>query len=88
MLLDNDMLVAARSLTTQSSAGKQDIAIRIHAPEPDRGSWICRIEINWPDRTQDQWACGVDAVQTLTLALKMIGAILYASDLHEARNLE
>ena len=46
--------------------------------------WACRFEIDWPDETVELDAMGVDAVQALELALRMIGAFIYSSDHHAA----
>jgi hypothetical protein len=43
--------------------------------------------LEWPDETTSLDAMGVDGVQALELALKMIGAFIYTSDHHTSGNL-
>ncbi|MGQ3284354.1 DUF6968 family protein [Bosea sp. (in: a-proteobacteria)] len=46
------------------------------APFPDRTDWCCAYRIDWPSRAQDGKAFGVDSVQALFLAMKMVCAEL------------
>jgi hypothetical protein len=74
------MLVAHRTLHWESSAAQQlDIAVRIFLPVETDGAWMCRYEIDWPDKMRSKSAGGIDSVQTLLLALKMIGSDIVAS---------
>jgi hypothetical protein len=82
------MLIATRVLTLRRDGGDVEITIRIFAPEPDDRCWICRHEIDWPDRTVKRYAAGEDAVQALYLNLCLIGVEIYASDEHESGKLE
>jgi len=81
------MLIATRMLKLRRTTGDIEIPIRIFAPEEGGESWSCKSEIDWPDGTWAMAAGGVDAVQALELALKMIGAQIYASDHHASGNL-
>ena len=76
------MLIATRVLKLRQTAGVVDLPIRIFTPRREGASWFCKFEVGWPDGTLTMDAGGVDAVQALELALKMIGAQLYASDHH------
>jgi len=67
--------------------GDIEIPIRIHAPQPATGDWSCRFEVGWPDGGLTMDAGGIDAVQALDLALRMIGAQIYASDHHASGKL-
>jgi hypothetical protein len=62
------------------------IPIRIFSPKQQNDNWTCRFEIDWPDEMVALDAGGVDSVQALELALRMIGAFVYTSDHHEAGN--
>lgn len=81
------MLIATRVLKLRRSTGDIDIPIRIFAPEPQAVDWACRFEIDWPDGMLTIAARGIDAVQALDLAQKMIGALIYASDHHASGRL-
>ena len=48
---------------------------------------MCEYEIDWPEGTRKFAAHGVDSVQAIELALKMIGAEIYASDYHKSKML-
>jgi hypothetical protein len=62
--------------------------VRLFQPEDDNGMWICRYEIDWPDRKRSHFAAGVDAFQALILALQMIGAEIYTSKYHKSGTLQ
>jgi hypothetical protein len=81
------MLIATRVLKLRRATGDVEIPVRIFAPERRPGSWFCKFEVDWPDGPWAMAAGGVDAVQALELALKMIGAQIYASDHHASGNL-
>lgn len=81
------MLIATRVLKLRRASGDIDIPVRIFAPVAEAASWSCKVEIDWPDGTWAGSVGGVDAVQALELALKMIGVQVYASDYHASGNL-
>lgn len=81
------MIIATRHLVLREKNRNVEIPVRIHAPEKAEVDWICRFEIGWPEGEGKRWAGGVDAVQALELALKMIGAQIYTSDHHASGNL-
>jgi hypothetical protein len=76
------MIIATRTLTLRGSGGERSIEVRIFSPEREAIDWRCRFEVDWPEGTLEQWAVGIDAVQALELTLRMIGALVYASDHH------
>jgi hypothetical protein len=79
------MLIATRVLRLEKPP--TEIPIRIFAPIEEAGSWSCKTEIDWPDGKLTRPIWGVDAVQALELAMKAIGAQIYASDHHASGNL-
>jgi hypothetical protein len=81
------MVIATRVLKLRQGAGEIPVPIRIFVPEQREVDWACRFEIEWPDETTTLEAWGVDAVQALELAMKMIGAFIYTSDHHASGNL-
>lgn len=81
------MLIATRALKLHRTTGEIQIPIRIFAPEQEGSSWRCKLEIDWPEGTVKRAAGGIDAVQALELAMKMIGALIYTSDHHESGEL-
>jgi hypothetical protein len=82
------MIVATRILKLRDPRGDIDIPIRIFAPEKLEIDWVCRFDIDWPDEKLTRIAVGIDAIQALELALKLIGAQIYTSDYHQAGKLE
>jgi hypothetical protein len=80
-------IIATRVLKLRRHSGDIEIPIRIFAPLQEAVDWSCKFDVGWPDGTLTMAAGGVDAVQALELALKMIGAIIYASDHHASGNL-
>ena len=81
------MLIASRTLRLRQHPTDIPVPIRIFAPEERDIDWACRLEIDWPDEPTTLDVMGVDAVQALELALRMIGAFIYASDHHASGNL-
>jgi hypothetical protein len=79
------MLVASRSLKLRQSTADIDVGVRIFAPRFENGDWSCESEIDWPEGTRKFAAHGIDAVQALELALKMIGSEIYTSDHHKSK---
>jgi hypothetical protein len=81
------MIIATRVLKLRRAAGDIDIPIRILAPEQQSNHWTCTVEVEWPDGTVTIPVGGVDAMQSLELALKTIGVQIYASDHHASGKL-
>ena len=81
------MIIATRVLTLRRKGGDIEIPIRVYAPEQHSNHCTCRVEVEWPDGTVTVPVGGVDTVQALDLALKTIGAQLYASDHHASGQL-
>jgi len=81
------MVIATRVLKLRQGTGEIPVPIRIFAPERREIDWACRFEIGWPDEAVEMDVFGVDAVQALELALRIIGAFIYSSDHHASGNL-
>ena len=81
------MLIATRVLKLRQPPRNIDLPVRIFAPQRQAVDWTCHFEIDWPDGVVAMDAGGIDSVQALELALKMIGALIYASDHHASGNL-
>ena len=81
------MVIATRVLKLRQPTGHIDIPIRIFAPQGQGDDWMCHFEIDWPDEMVALDAGGVDSVQAMELALRMIGAFIYGSDHHASGKL-
>jgi hypothetical protein len=81
------MSFVARELAVVDKAGRHPVPIRLFPPEQNDRSWICRYEIEWPERLRSGAGYGVDGIQALTIALQNIGVELYASAYHQAGTL-
>jgi hypothetical protein len=82
------MKIATRLLRMKNSSGEVRIPVNVFLPEREHdGTWFCRYEIDWPEGTWRSRAGGVDAVQSLFLALQMIGSDIYTSDYHKSGRL-
>lgn len=87
-MMEDGVVIAARELTYRGAEGDIQVPIRIFAPEKSEAhDWICRFEIDWPDKKAARWAAGFDSAQALVFALQMIGAEIYGSDAHESGRL-
>ncbi len=74
-------VIAERQYTLTGDDGlATPVLVRLGAPResPDGLDYICPFEITGLARTRIKWAFGVDALQALELALKMLGADLHA----------
>ncbi|MFT6668961.1 MAG: hypothetical protein ACJAVZ_000409 [Afipia broomeae] len=63
------------------------ITVRVFMPVQEDGDWSCAFSIGWPEQTLKRKIFGIDAIQSLELALRMIGTELYASEYHKAGRL-
>lgn len=70
------------TLYLQTGEQRAAIEVRIHQPTQLPKSWGCAYEIDWPEGSKRITAQGVDALQSLTIALQMIGSELYAREYH------
>jgi hypothetical protein len=76
------MEIVTRTIFLKGDPDPVAIAIRVFRPEQLGKSWGCAYEINWPEGSKRMTAHGVDALQSLIIALQMIGSELYASEYH------
>jgi hypothetical protein len=81
------MVIAQRLLVLGTSSGDVQVPVRLFQLEQKDGMWICRYEIDWPRGTKSHFAAGIDAMQALVLATRMVGAEIYASDYHKSGSL-
>jgi hypothetical protein len=51
------------------------------------GEYRCRYVVLWPDRVQASYACGIDGIQALMLAMKAVHDELMESDLYKSGTL-
>lgn len=63
------------------------IAVNVFAPVQDGPDWSCTFAIGWPEGSLERKIFGIDAIQSLELALRMIGTELYTSEYHKAERL-
>jgi hypothetical protein len=85
-LKDVGMVIATRKLERE---GVANVVVHIGKPEKFPGSedYYCPFRVHGLDNEKVGYAGGVDAVQTLELALKMVGTVLYTSTEAQAREL-
>jgi len=76
------MLVVTHELFLKSQPADVRIEIRLYQPIPFEKDWGCRYEIDWPEGSKVRMAYGLDALQALIIALKLIGSELYTSTYH------
>jgi hypothetical protein len=76
-----------RILTYASESGDIPVPITIDTPRQGERDWSCTYEIGWPDETRRHTMYGIDAMQAMLIALKIIGAEIYTSDLHRSDRL-
>ncbi|WP_321488889.1 DUF6968 family protein [uncultured Hyphomonas sp.] len=54
--------------------------IRIFRPEPDQDDWRCRYTLRWADFEKKFYAMGVDAFQSLQLAISIVPVHVRSSE--------
>jgi len=81
------MLVITHELFMKSQPADVRIEIRVYQPIKLDRNWGCRYEVDWPEGSKVTIAYGLDALQALLSALKMIGSELYTSTYHADRSL-
>lgn len=81
------MIIVIHKLYTGKDNINNSIEIRIYGPVKLENSWGCKYEIDWPEGQYSITAEGEDALQSLTIALQMIGADLYTSTYHQEGSL-
>lgn len=73
------MIIRTLRLTDEPAAS---IPVRVLMPVQEDIDWSCAFSIGWPDRILER-----NAIQSLELALRMIGTELYASEYHKTGRL-
>ncbi|MBV5271379.1 MAG: hypothetical protein JZU55_17565 [Afipia sp.] len=63
------------------------IPVSVFTPVQEDTDWSCVFSIGWPELTLERKVFGIDAIQSLELALRMIGTELYTSEDHKAGRL-
>lgn len=81
-------MIGTRILTATVDGKELSVAVVVDAPQGEGDDWMCAFRISWPDRTVERYARGVDGLQAAYLAQEMIGAAIYASDLHKQGKLK
>ena len=73
--------IAVRNYSLLENGRRSEVTVRIFRPEPDpdESTYRCRFLVEWPSKTKNHYAYGVDAIQALLLALQMLGAVIYTS---------
>jgi hypothetical protein len=67
------------------SPGSVDVLI--FQPVPDGSDFKCHYEVHWPDQKKNGHASGVDAIQSLILAIRKLGADLQFSEPYKSGTL-
>jgi hypothetical protein len=80
--MSQDMVIATRRLKLQLPTKEIDVFVRIFMPEAENGAVRCAYDIDWPNGKKSGATVGVDSIQAIFLALKMIGIDVYTSDYH------
>jgi len=75
------MFVRELHLTLDGSL--RTVRVALSEPSLDRGAWICRYAIDWPEGTSSDDIGGADAVQALYLAMQAVALAIYASPHHK-----
>jgi len=80
------MLTMTRNLSLTDEPTIQ-IPVQVFMPVQEDTDWSCTFSIGWPDLVLERKTFGIDTIQSLELALRMVGTGLYASEYHKAGRL-
>ena len=80
-------VILNRSLQIETAGGEKQVPVTFYRPTQREDDWECEYEIGWPTGARRFKAHGIDSVQSLLLALQMVGAELYTSDAHRSGKL-
>jgi uncharacterized protein DUF6968 len=72
-----------RELKLKTDGNLQTVRVALSEPSLDRGTWICRYVINWPEGPNSDDIGGADALQALYLAMQAVALAIYASPHHK-----
>ena len=73
----NDRLFVERRF----DLGNHEVIARFYTPVLALGGeYQCRWRIEWPGREQERYACGIDGVQALMLALRVVHTTLMEAE--------
>ena len=65
-----------------------ELVVRFYLPTlAPGGEFQCRYSIAWPDREVHRYACGLDGIQALMLAMRSVHSALAESDAYRAGRL-
>jgi hypothetical protein len=81
------MIVLNRNLKIKSDGAEAIVPINVYLPVDEEDCWTCEYEIGWPTAVRKSHAFGIDAVQSILLAIQKIGIELYTSDAHKSGKL-
>ena len=81
------MIIVERLLFLATTHGERPVPIRLYQPVRGARDWSCAYEIGWPGEARRGFGYGIDAGQSLLLALQAIGTDLYTSDHHRSGKL-
>lgn len=72
-------VIAERKFRLKSDASVV-ITARVYRPLMDGDDFRCDYSIDWPGKSENGKAFGVDSVQALLLAIQRVGVDVYCSD--------
>ena len=77
----NDMVFVERRF----DLGNHEVIARFYTPVlAPGGAYQCRWRIEWPGREQERFACGIDGVQALMLAMTVVHAKLMEAEEYQS----
>lgn len=72
----------------QFELGDRNLVVRFYTPaKAPGGEFQCWYSIGWPDGGVRRYACGLDSVQALMLAMRTVHSDLVESDAYKAGRL-
>ncbi len=81
------MVILSRALKMDVDAGVVEISARIFLTIEKEDHWQCEYEIDWPNGVRKKKAYGIDSVQSLLIAVQLIGIEIYTSEAHRSGKL-
>jgi hypothetical protein len=82
------MIIGIRLFHVLLNSKRIPVEVRLFLPTFNDGGWVCNFEIDWPDGEFASYAGGVDALQSIDMALQRVGVEFYMSPFHQAGLIE
>lgn len=81
-------MVEEQFIERRFELGQGELCVRFFTPsQAPGGEYQCHYCVQWPDREVRRYACGIDGIQALLLAMRTVHSDLLESETYKAGQL-